>query len=69
MYTEDEIDAVDGYEKQYRTFWNTKVQETLGNPSAEKALLGDVMAVRRAIDTSWALQKALELLKLNATKC
>ena len=66
VYTQDEIDAVDGYEKQYRTFWNAKAQE-LGNPSTRKALLGDVMTVRGAIDTSWALQKA-ELLKLDAAK-
>ena len=67
VYTQDEIDAVDGYEKQYSTFWNAKAQEILGNPSTRKALLGDVMTVRGAIDTSWALQKA-ELLKLDAAK-
>ena len=67
VYTQDEIDAVNGYEKQYRTFWNAKAQEILGNPSTRKALLGDVMAVSGAIDTSWALQKA-ELLKLDAAK-
>ena len=58
---------MDGYEKQYRTFWNAKAQEILGNPSNRKALLGDVMAVRGAIDTSSALRKA-ELLKLDAAK-
>ena len=67
VYTQDEIDAMDVYEKQYRTFWNAKAQEILGNTSTRKALLGDVMAVRGAIDTSWALQKA-ELLKLDAVK-
>ena len=26
VYTQDEIDAVGGYEKQYRTFWNAKAR-------------------------------------------
>jgi len=52
----------------YRSFWNNKVQEILSNPSSKKALLlGDVMAVRGAIDTAWAMRKA-ELLKLDATQ-
>lgn len=67
MYSEHEIDAVDGYEKMYRSFWNSKAQEILSNPDTSKVLLGDVMAVRGAIDTAWAMKKA-ELLKLDATK-
>ena len=49
MYSEHKIDAVDGYEKMYRSFWN-KAQEILSNPDSKKR---DVMAVREAIDTAW----------------
>ena len=67
MYSAHEIEAVDGYERKYRSFWNIKAQEILSNPDTRKVILGDVMAVRGAIDTAWATKKA-ELLQLDATK-
>lgn len=36
MYSEHEIDAVDGYEKMYWLFWNNKAQEILSNPDSKK---------------------------------
>ena len=57
IYTFDEIDAVIGFEKHLRIFWNNKAEEICGYKNL-LATLQTKNAVQGAIHTSWIIAKS-----------
>ena len=54
-----QVNAVSGYERLYRLFWNKKAEELCRNPSFAK---WSKTAITRAIVTEWSLKKTAILL-------
>ena len=57
LYTKEEIEAVQGLDRHYREFWNTKANELCGDKSV-RAQTRNKTAIYGAINTSWLLQKS-----------
>ena len=63
-YTKEEIIQSEGLDKEFKKFWNEKVEEIMVSPSV-KLNLSSKKAISGAIYTSWTLQKT-KLLKILA---
>ena len=54
IFTNQQIHAVNGYERLYRLFWNRKAEELCRSPSYAK---WSKNAIRGVIATEWSLKK------------
>ena len=59
IFNNQQVNAVSGYERLYRLFWNKKAEELCRNPSFAK---GSKTAITGVIATEWSLKKTALLL-------
>ena len=58
IFSNQQINAVSGYERLYRLFWNRKAEELCRNPSFAK---WSKIAITGVITTEWSLKKTAHL--------
>ena len=57
IYSQEEISKVDGLERNFRKFWNSKACELCADKSV-RSMLGNKTAIQGAIHASWTIHKS-----------